>query len=173
MSRKRLTAKERLRQQIEHARLPHLRTLLRDYQEPDWSNRRFREVAANMALNLSEKESDASLRKAFKEFGLNPINPLDWRSLLNHLAQIQFPTAPRSPRGARPKWDEHRRLLFKTDVARARKRLNDAAKQTGLQKPSDDDIAAFVREIFPARYGSVSVASLRKYIASGPPKGRG
>jgi hypothetical protein len=126
-----------------------------------------------MVLTLSDKASDASLRKAFKEFGLNPINPFDWRNLLNHLAEIQFPiTAPRGPRGARPKWDEHRRLLFKTDVAQARKRLNDAAKRTGLPKPTDDDIAAFVREIFPARYGSVTVASLRKYIASGPPKGR-
>jgi hypothetical protein len=173
MSRKRQTSKERLRLQIERARSPHVRTLLQNYREPDWNNQRFREITANMALTLSDKTGDRSLRKAFKEFGLDPINPLDWRSLLDHLAQIQFPTpAPRGPRGARPKWDEHSRLLFVTDVARTRKRLNDAAKQTGLPKPTDDDVAAFIREIFPGRYASRDVASLRKYIVSGPPKGR-
>jgi hypothetical protein len=167
---RRKTLTERARQAFGRARLPHVKTLLRNYQEPDWTDEGVRGAHANAALSLSA--ADASLRAAFKEAGLDPADPWNWRGLIKLLAEIHFPTiAPRAARGARPKWDEHRRLLFQTHVAMARKQLKQIANEQGYPSPAGDIIADFLRYKWPDYYEHVSSASLRKYIVSGPPKG--
>jgi hypothetical protein len=170
MARKRQTFKERLRQEIERARLPDLDTVLRGYEEPDCSDQRIREVVANVALTLSNDASDAPLRKAFQKFGLNPSNPRHWKKLLSHLARIHFFSS--APRGARPKWDEHKRRLLEFDVARACKRVTQIFSQHGNPSPTDEDIASYLIFTLPKRYGSLQLGTLRKYITSEPPKGR-
>jgi hypothetical protein len=50
--------------------------------------------------------------------------------------------------------------------------LTQIAKRHGYPPPTDDDVAADLRHKMPDRYGSITDASLRKYIVSGPPKGR-
>ena len=112
------------------------------------------------------------LRQALQKFELDPADPFNWRLLLARLATTFFAPAPVRPRGARPKWDEPRRMLFETDVARARKRLKIVAKRDGLPPPADEDVAAYLHHFFRDRYGSIGEASIRKYIVSGPPKGR-
>jgi hypothetical protein len=172
MARKRQTAAERLRREIERVRDPHqLRNLIRRT-DPDWTDDRVRSAYANAALALEGEPVRSPLRKAFREFGLDANDPFSWRLLLTRLATVFFAPAPSRPRGARPQWDEHRRLLFKTDVARARKRLKQDAKKRGLPPPADDDVAAYLRHFLRQRYGSITDASIRKYIVSGPPKGR-
>jgi hypothetical protein len=121
---------------------------------------------------LDSESSRSPLRQAFQKFELDPANPFNWRLLLARLAGIFFARAPTRPRGARPKWDEPRRMWFETDVARARKRLKEIAKRLGYPPPTDDDVAAYIRHTLPDRYGSITEQSLRKYIVSGPPKGK-
>lgn len=171
MVRKRKTAKGRLREEIERAgRRPDLRRVLRDYREPDWSDERVRQRGANAALTLSDSPGEAALRTAFKRFGLDPIDPWNWRDLLIHLARILF--SPTGPRGAGPKWDEHRRLQFEFDVVWARNQVTQIFGRRGEPPPTDDDIASYLIFKRPQRYGAVQQGTLRKYISSGPPKGR-
>ena len=117
MARKRKTAKERLRQEIERARnLRQLRHLIAGI-NPDFTDETVRAAYAHAVLSLDSEPVRSPLRKAFQEFGLNPIDPLDWRRLLASLSAIVFDRTASRPRGARPKWDEPRRMLFDTDVA--------------------------------------------------------
>jgi hypothetical protein len=172
MSQKRKTAAVRLRREIERALITRqLHELVRQ-PKPDFHDKQVRAAYANVALTIDAEPAHSPIRKAFQKFGLDPLDPLDWRLLLSGLAASFFDrTAPR-PRGARPKWDEPRRMTFQTDVAMARTRLKASAKRLGLPPPTDDDVAAYLHDILPSQYGSMSAASLRKYIASGPPKGR-
>jgi hypothetical protein len=167
VARKRKSLKERAREAFDRARPgDDLRTFLETPR--DWTDESVRAICANVALTLFPE--NVALRAAFKKTGLNHKNPLHWRWLLNTLVEVHFPSA--KPRGARPKWDEARRTLFETDVARARKRLKNAAKRLGLPPPADDDVAAFLLHICHDRWGSISETSLRKYIVSGPQRGR-
>jgi hypothetical protein len=121
MARKRETPKARLRQEFERARGPHLRDLL---PKTDYSDKRAREIGANIALTLTSHAVDAPLRTAFKEFGLDPLDPWNWRILLDHLVKVTLPAGSQhAPRGARPKWDEDRRSLWDSHVAWARKQV--------------------------------------------------
>src|SRR5262249_61281084 len=97
-----------------------------------------REAYANAVLTLEGEPANSPLRKAFQKFELDPDDPFNWRLLLARLAMIFFASVPARPRGARPKWDEHRRMLFETDVARARKRLD----RPGYPPPTEYDVAA-------------------------------
>jgi hypothetical protein len=173
MARKRKTAKERLRQEIKRVRSPTQYQLLNllARTDPDWSDKRVRGAYANVALTLDGEPAHSSLRTAFQEFGLDPVDPFNWRRLLTGLAAIFFAPVPTRPRGARPKWDEPRRMVFKTDVARARKQLKESAKKLGERPPTDDDVAAYLHVKWPDRY-PWDAATIRKYIVSGPPKGR-
>jgi hypothetical protein len=171
MARKRKTAAERLRQEIAHASGPRLSDLV---VKPNigLSDERTREIRASAALSLEGEPSHSPLRRAFRTFRLDSNDPFNWRLLLSRLATIAFGNSLPRPRGARPKWDEHRRLLFKTDVARVRKQLTQIAKRRGLRPPTDDDVAAYLKYKMPDRYGSITEPSIRKYIVSGAPKGR-
>jgi hypothetical protein len=160
VARKRRTAKERLRQEIERARGGNL---LQYFYTHDEQIRR--------AFALSDSAIDAPVRKAFNAFGLDPIQPGNWRKLLDHLARIHFSTD--APRGAPPKWDERRRKVFEFDVARARKHVRAIWRKHGSAPPTDEDFASYLIHYFPDRYESIQPGTLRKYIASGPPKGRG
>jgi hypothetical protein len=172
MARKRKTPAARLRLEIERVRNSNrLRIPIRQADPPDWTDNRVREAHANAVLSLFDIPADAPVRKAFQAFGLDPIDPFNWRLLLMGLAAIFFARAAR-PRGARPKWNEHRRMLFETDVARARKRVKEIFKRHGAPPPGDDDVAAYLKHKLPDRYGSITDASIRKYIVSGPPKGK-
>jgi hypothetical protein len=167
VARKRKSLKERAREAFDRARPgDDLRTLLEIPR--DWTDERVRAICADEALTL--RSGDAVLRAAFKKTGLDPRNPLHWRRLLVSFAEVHFPKS--APRGARPQWNEPRRMLFEIDVARARKRLKNAAKRQGLPPPTDGDVAAFLLHIYHDRWGSISETSLRKYIVSGPPSGK-
>jgi hypothetical protein len=165
MARKRKTAQERLRQAIEQARGPHLRDLL---PKTDYSDNRAREIGANIALTLTNHAHDAPLRLAFEAFQLDPSDPHNWRILLNDLSGVLFERPAGNPRGARPKWEEHRRMLFRTHVAMARKRL----KEITSRSPADDLVADYLRYKWSNLYQQIAAASLRKYIATKPPQGR-
>lgn len=130
MASKRKTAKGRLRQAMELARGPQLRDLLIK-PKTDFSDERAREICANFVLTVSDDASDKPLRLAFEAFRLDPKDPLHWRILLKNLAGIIFAPPRANPRGAPPKWDERRRLLFRTHVAMARKRLKLVASRGG------------------------------------------
>ncbi len=172
MARKRKTAKERLRKEIERVRVYRQLRDLVQWPDRDWTDQRVRGAYANAVLTLDAEPVRSPLRKTFQIFELDPIDPFNWRLLLTGLAAIFFARAPTRPRGARPKWDEPRRMLFKTDVARALKRLNDSAKKQGFPPPTHDDVAAYLKHKLPDRY-PLPAATIRKYIVSGPPKGRG
>jgi hypothetical protein len=172
MARKRKTAAERLRQEIKRVRDPHhLRNLIRRT-KPDWTDEPTRGAYANAVLTLDGEPSHSPLRNAFQQFDLDPADPFNWRRLLASLAAIVFVPAPVRLRGARPKWDEHRRLLFQTHVATARKKLRQLANRSGGPQPTSDLIADYLRYKWPDHYASISAASIRKYVVSGPPKGR-
>jgi hypothetical protein len=167
MARKRKTPAARLRRAIESARGPQLRDLL---PKTDYSDKRAREIAANIALTLTSHAFDASLQTAFKKFGLDPLDPWNWRLLLDHLVKVAFPDS--ASRGARPKWDEHRRRLWEFHVAWARKRVKEIYSSRGKPPPTDEDIASYLSFRLPDFYGTIQLGTLRKYISSGPPKGR-
>jgi hypothetical protein len=173
MARKRDSASKRLARAIERRKNPDLLTRLflstSKASKLDWTNKRTRELAANSALTLTERPGDTSLRKAFDEFGLNPQNPFDWVRLLRGLAEVHFDRPIRRPRGAPPKWDERRRMLFQTHVAMARRNTRKIAQKYGDPPPTNDDIADYVCWKWPEYYRNIEVASIRRYIASGPP----
>ena len=131
----------------------------------DLSDKRTREIVANVALTLTEKRNDASLRKAFEKFGLDPQDPLNWRCLLQDLAEVHFDQPARRPRGAPPKWNENLRMLFHQHVATARI----SAQKHGHSRPTGERLAAYLQWKWPNYYGHIDAASIRRYIASGPP----
>jgi hypothetical protein len=174
MARKRKTAAKRLRQEIERVRTS--RPVSRQWRkvarlpDPDWTDKRIRGTYANAVLTLDAEPAHSPLRKAFQNFDLDPADPFNWRLLLTGLAEIFFaPALPRGPRGARPKWDEPRRLLFKTHVAMARKQL---LNRHGQLPPTDEDVADYLHLTWPDQYGFIAIGTIRKYIVSEPPKGR-
>jgi hypothetical protein len=120
--RRRKTAKERLRLALERAREPSLIKLLH-LPKSDYNDQRVREKIANLALQLTDRPEDAALKTAFKKFELDPADLFHWADLLRCFAEIVFGEV--KPRGPRPKWDEHRRQLFKTHVAMARENKDD------------------------------------------------
>jgi len=153
------SASKRLRREIERARNPNpLRAALRRPPDVDWTNRRLREVAANKALTLGDTPGDSSLRKAFEQFGLDPRDPFDWRSLLDSFADAHFAGV----RGAPPKWDEDSWQLFQDRVAIARE---DFAK-IGYPKPSGQLIAEWLHYKY---YDQITPATIRQYLKSPPP----
>lgn len=168
MARKRKTAAERLRQEIERVRDPHQLHNLIQRTEPDWTDKRVRGAYADAVLTLDGEPNRSPLRKAFQKFDLDPADPFNWRRLLASLSAIFFDRAPARPRGAQPKWDEPRRLLLETHVAMARKRL----AKIGIRYPSQELLADFLKDRFRPHYLDLSAATIRKYIVSGPPKGR-
>jgi hypothetical protein len=182
------SASKRLAKSIERHKGPQLRDLIRPASEsapePDWNNTRLREIVANVATRLRTAREDAApwlrkaiereetvLMKAFKAYSLDPRDPFDWRTLLVELACVFFDEVERPRRGARPKWDQSRWMLFQTHVAMARKRLR---KIPGVQNPSHDLIADFLRERHPfsAYYKSITADTLRKYLSTPPPAAR-
>jgi hypothetical protein len=66
----------------------------------DWSDRAKRSIVANEILGFGSETAGQSeeamdnygppLRAAFREFGLNPDNPHNWRALLKIFAAIHF-----------------------------------------------------------------------------------
>jgi len=172
MGRKRKTAAERLRQEIERAKV---RRPLNEFligPKPDWRDPQVRAAHANAALSLKREPARSPIREAFRKFQLDPLNPLDWNSLLAALAACFFECSPPRPRGAGPKWDERRRMLFETHKAMARKTLKASASKQGLPPPTDELVADYLRWKWPDHYGAIAPASIRKYLVSGPPKGR-
>jgi hypothetical protein len=128
-----------------------------------WNDERQREIAANIALTL--RGTDATLRKAFKEFGLDPKNPLDWRYLLLHLVNLHF-NGP--PRGSPPKWSADRWERFQGHVATARAGLEKSGKY-----PSQERIANFLKDRFAIHYRHLSANTIRRYLTHPPPAARG
>jgi len=171
MAQKRKTPAQRLRQEIEHVRISRqVRNLIRK-PDLDWTDERVRADYASAVLTLDTEPDHSPLRKVFQKFDLDPVDPYNWRLLLKSMGAIFFDRPAPRPRGARPKWDEPRRMLLETDVARARKRLKELANKSGAPSQTDDDVAAYLRFMWPDRY-PMDAATIRKYIASGPPKGR-
>jgi hypothetical protein len=132
----------------------------------NWKDKKMRERIADEALTLSGSPFDAPLRTAFQAFDLDPEDPYSWRILLMVLAATHF--EPR-PKGRKPEWDDHRRLLLKTDKARARRSYK---QHDWPGEPTGDDIAAWLQYFIPDRYGSIDTGTLRKYLTN-PPHGRG
>jgi hypothetical protein len=148
--------------------------------KPDYSDVWARRIAADLALTLSDRPIDASLRKAFKEFRLDPKDPLDWLDLLRTLAEILFEVRaanssdkqPANSSGRPPKWDEQQRRRFEADVRWARERVKKILRERGEPGSiTHNDIALYLKLALPQLYSDVDQETLRKYIASGPPKG--
>jgi hypothetical protein len=147
------SASKRLRREIKRVRNP-LRIALRRPPDVDWTDRRLREAAANKALTLGDTPSDNSLRKAFEQFGLDPRDPFDWRSLLDSFADAHFARVS----GAPPKWDKDSWQLFEDRVALAREGL--------AKKPSGQLIAEWLHYKY---YAQITPATIRQYLKSPPP----
>jgi hypothetical protein len=122
---------------------------------PDFNDERERAIAANIALTLHR--DDTTLRKAFREFGLDPKNPLHWRALLLDLVYLHFEGPPR---GSPPKWTVERWKQFKSHVAIARARIE--------KTPSQMRIAEFIKKEFPG-YSDISTGTIRRYLTVPPP----
>jgi hypothetical protein len=151
----------RLARAAERARDPH--SLLRDLHRlpfRDWNDQQERAISANIALTLDR--TDSTLRKAFKTFGLDPKNPLNWRYLLLYLADILF---KRPPRGTPPKWTADRWMEFKKHEAIARTCL----ASNGRKSPSQERVAEFLKEQFKQHYGHLSPGTIRRYLTLPPP----
>ena len=103
-------------------------------------------------------------------------DPLDWLDLLRTLAEILFevPAANSSPAnssGRPPKWDEQRRRRFEADVRWVREHLKKILRERGEPESiTHKDIALYLKLTLPQFY-DVDLETLRKYVASGPPKG--
>jgi hypothetical protein len=89
------TPQKRARGALERARWA-LRNLLPKTEYNDKINRAY---VADFALTLSDRPEDGPLLAAFKEFRLDPNDPVHWRILLNELVKIHF-DEPAAPRGA-------------------------------------------------------------------------
>jgi hypothetical protein len=177
MAKKRKTPQKRLKEAIDLARGPHLRDLL---PKPDYSDAWDRRIMADRVLTLSDRPIDASLRIAFEAFGLDPKDPYDWLILVRIMSEILFgqPAANSSDKpitnsSGRPlKWDERRRRQFDYDVAWARERVTKILREQGEPEPiTHNDIALYLKLALPQLYTDIAQETLRKYVASGPPKG--
>jgi hypothetical protein len=175
MAKKRKTPQKRLKEAIDRARGPQLRDLLpkSDYSEV-WGRR----IAADFALTLSDQPIDASLRIAFEIFRLDHKDPYDWLILVRTMSEILFgQTAANSSNklltnsSGRPlKWDERRRRQFDDAVAWVRERATKILRERGEPgKITQNDIALYLK-LMP-QFSDIAHETLRKYIASGPPKG--
>ena len=82
----------------------------------DWNDPVKRAVAAHYVLRIAQP--DASLKKAFEVFDLDPRNPFEWRKLIAYLAEVLFGS---KARGAPKKWDGKRMLQFTADFMRIRR----------------------------------------------------
>jgi hypothetical protein len=158
VTKRRGSVSKRVARAIERARRPSVNPFAP--QNEDWNDKRYREIAANIALTLYPDQS--ALRKAFETFRLDPQNPLHWRSLLLYLVGIHF-RGPR--RGTPPKWNADRWIQFETHVAVARERL----ALNGEKSPSQTRIANFLKEEFKQFYGSLSADTIRRYFSLPPP----
>jgi hypothetical protein len=162
MASKKDSASKRLRREIVRARNPNpLRAALRRPPEVDWTDRRLRQAAANIALTLGDIPGDSSLRKAFEQFGLDPRDPFDWRSLLDSLVDVHF-DEPARVLGAPPKWNRDSWQLFQDRIADAR----ESFAKIGYPKPSGVLIAEWLHYKY---YGQITPATIRQYLKSPPP----
>jgi hypothetical protein len=151
----------RLKRAGERARDPH--SLLKDLHRlpiRDWNDQEDRAISANLALTLDR--TDSTLREAFKTFGLDPKNPLNWRYLLLYLVEILF---KRLPKGPPPKWNTDRWTEFQNHVAIARTCL----ASNGGKFPSQERVAEFLKERFKQQYGHLSPSTIRRYFTLPPP----
>ena len=122
MGKKRKTPQKRLKEAVERARGPQLRDL---FPKSDYGDVWGRRIAADLALTLSDRPIDASLRTAFETFKLDPNDPYHWVILARIMSEILFgqPAAnssnksPAKPFGRPPKWGERRRRQFDCDIA--------------------------------------------------------
>ncbi len=105
-----------------------------------------RALAAELATKLTGEPSiDGATGRAFEAFGLDPDDPMNWRTLLEHLASVLFP--PALTAGRKREWDGKRyyELLCNVDdfaqrnpnLSRARA-FEHIAKKEGLR--SRDEI---------------------------------
>jgi hypothetical protein len=79
---------------------------------------------------------------------------------------------PANSSGAPRKWDESRRRLFDHAVVWARERVKKILRERGEPESiTHNDIARYLKLALPQLYSDVDQETLRKYIASGPPKG--
>jgi hypothetical protein len=89
----------------------------------DWSNMAERAWHANEAMSLWSYNDAPLLQKAFQEYGLDPVNPWNWRGLFMTFAAAHYGI---KPKGGRPlEWTagEIRRFItdYKDAVAVLRK----------------------------------------------------
>jgi hypothetical protein len=88
MAKQRNSLRKRLAHAIERVRNPPLLALLRvrlPTIEVDYSNKRVREIHANVALTLPGRSTDSPLQKAFDAFGLDLSDPFNWRRYWTNL----------------------------------------------------------------------------------------
>lgn len=115
----------------------------------DWSDRRVREVGANMALDVA---NDPFLKSAFEHADLDPSDPFSWRKLLKLLAAAHF--GPDRRRGPKLKWTAERwnQLLSAFDKAKQ-----------GRPSANDSEIAKKIASRFPDEFGH-SAGTVRRNL---------
>jgi hypothetical protein len=154
------TTRQRLAKLAAESRNPgpdYFKGLRADAQEPereiDYSNELHWAALASAALTLDEKWPDYRyLDKAFKEFGLDPINPMNWRKLISYFAEVHFKS---KSAGAPRKWTPARRWLLMTRVDAIKK--HDPTMKVGL-------MAKVIIHHWPDDYGSIQSRTLEKYL---------
>jgi hypothetical protein len=89
----------------------------------DWSKEAVWIAHAPDALNLNSglhDEWDKAVRKAFKDFGLDPKNPYDWRILLSLYVSAH------ARRGRPPEWNSENLCKLLRQVSKARQKRPNA-----------------------------------------------
>ena len=123
---------------------------------PDWSDLRQRSIGANVALTLGDSDGDAAVRKAFATADLDPVNPLNWRTLLEMFAEIHFGRRLPGP-GRRRKWNSENLCRLIEDHAYMK------AKHP---KKNDTYLCKQICAEFPNRYPSKDVQTLRRNLSN-------
>jgi hypothetical protein len=164
LGRKRDSASKRLSQTIERHRKPR-RNYVKELTDhlglpseplPDWSDIVQRAAAANFALPLRKDPTDVAIKRSFEVFGLDPDNPHNWRTLLNHFAEAHF--GRRNPGRPRQLNDFHQIKLLK-DIALLKDQAN-----TEPRPMSDLALSKLLRAKYPTTYGHIQPATIRKRI---------
>jgi hypothetical protein len=107
-----------------------------------------RMVFANVALTLNSSSIDDPVRRAFKETGLEPQNPLHWRILLQFFCYAHFGLQRKA---GRPPRTDQPNLLYEVAVLKGRNHTlstNSALKtlqKKGVFKKSNGDVLSINR----------------------------
>jgi hypothetical protein len=101
---------------------------------------------------VNGKWSDPFISRAFEQFGLDPLDPFNWRTLLGYFAEAHF---KKSKIGAPKKWTERRQQILSAQVRAIRKHRSDL---------SPGAMARVVKELWKDDYKDIQARTLEKRL---------